>query len=171
MKNYLTMTPYTRVNDYWSSSTDFTFTETDYKDPLIDGKPNSLDSRYQAKFYSSIALDIVAETVYNYRYPYISEKTLRPIACKRMFIIVGAPNILQLLHSKGFKTFPTIINEEYDNILDSNIRWEFVNKEIEKFVSKSLDEIKEILHSQIDVLNHNFETLKELQTTELKNLK
>lgn len=168
LNNYLSMYPQTRVNDFWGHGINFTVTNTQYKDQLIDGAPNSKDTRFQVKFYNSIALDIVPETVYNYPYPFISEKTLRPIASKRMFIIVGAPGILKLLHTKGFRSFPKVIDESYDDINDPVARWHALESEILKFTSKSLEEVKEIFNENLETLEHNFQTLKSLQQAELK---
>jgi hypothetical protein len=92
------------------------------------------------------------------------------IACKRLFIIVGAPGTLALLRSKGFHTFPDIIDEGYDSILDPIKRWCYLENTIKDFVLKPIDEIKEIVKSKSSILEENFLTLTHLQSQELKNL-
>lgn len=168
---YISPIPWTRINDSWiSPGVGHSIIPEVIRHPLISGLPNNVGSRFQASFYSKVALDIVTETVYNYYYPYISEKTLRPIACKRMFIIVGAPGILDLLHQKGFITFGDVVDESYDSIQDPVLRWRALEKSIEDFVTKPLTEIKEIINLKKEILDHNFNVLINLQDEEIKCL-
>ena len=169
--DYISIIPQTRINEHWVDLTiDCVPSLNPVIHPLIPRTPNSKVTRYQADFYKNIAVDIVSETVYNYRYPYISEKTLRPIACKRLFIIVGAPGTLSLLHSKGFETFSDVIDESYDSVIDGVERWHVLENSIKNFVTKPLEEIINIVYSKSDVLDHNFEVLKNLQKKELEEL-
>lgn len=168
---YLTVQPFTRINDLWvSTDIDSRPIEKSSAHPIIDGKSNSPLSRYQAQFYRYVALDIVTETVYNYPYPYISEKTLRPIACKRMFVVVGAPGILQLLKDKNFITFGDVIDESYDVEIDPVLRWKKIEQAILNFVNQPLDVVQKIVLDKSDVLNHNYQTLLNLEQLELKTL-
>jgi hypothetical protein len=171
MKKYIYPIPFVRTNEEWvKNSINVSDNIIGIKHSIINNNPNSISTRYQAEFYKSIAVDIVTETVYNYPYPYISEKTLRPIACKRMFIIVGAPYTLKLLHNKGFETFSDVINESYDSIEDPNLRWYQLEKTIKSFVTKPLEEIQQILLSKKEILEKNFKTLCSLQQLELENV-
>lgn len=136
----------------------------------ILGFPNDNNTRYQAGFYQNFGLDIVAETVFDYPYPYISEKTLRPITSKRPFIILGAKGILELLHSKGFLTFSSIIDESYDQIEDPSDRFDSVTNSINEFVSQSLEKIKQDVSSVTDILNHNFHRYMALEDIEISQL-
>lgn len=170
MRNILTVVPQTRINDSWISSDKINGTSVQHTvtDDRIHGKPNDIQYRYQADFYEHFACDIVSETVLNYPYPYISEKTLRPIASKRMFILLGAPGSLQLLHNTGFITFNDIIDESYDLIDDPETRFLSVIKEVEKFCSLPLATIKLYMKSITARLDHNFQILENLQQSELK---
>jgi len=167
--SYFTTHPWTRINEYWAdSSVPWKPVEENYRDLLIQGQANQ--TRFQTDFYRHIAVDIVTETVYNYPYPQITEKTLRPISCKRMFIVVGAPGILELLHKKGFKTFADVIDETYDTELNPVRRWHMVCKSIKNFVTKPMDEIRDIVYQHQETLEHNFQVLVNLETTECKFL-
>lgn len=168
---YLTLDPWTRVNEIWVDPTiNCCPISESYKDPLIQGHKNLLAYRFQADFYKNIAVDIVTETVYNYPYPFITEKTLRPISCKRMFILVAAPGVLELLHAKGFQTFSNFIDESYDTEKDPVKRWYLICQAIEQFVTKPLDEIKSIVNKCAPILEHNFRTLVELESKECKQI-
>ena len=169
--NYITTIQYTRVNETWTNgSVDADPVLYDVSHPLISWLPNNRFTHYQANFYKKIAIDIVAESVYNYPYAYITEKTLRPIACKRLFIIVGPPGVLDLLHKKGFETFSDIIDESYDLITDPVQRWHALENVITNFVTKPIDEIRNIIKSKSIILEKNFITLKNLKSTEIRQL-
>ena len=171
MHHYIYTNPESRINDNWANSTvDAAPVNKNFKHCLITGFSNDHSTRFQANFYTSIALDLVTETVYNYPYPYISEKTLRPIASKRMFIIIGAAHTLCLLQDKGFQTFSDVIDERYDQIKNPVDRWYALEIAIKSFLVKPLSEIQDILLSQQTKLEHNFKILKDLQNTELKNV-
>lgn len=174
IKHILCLTPFTRINDEFITGNfpiDASPVNKNILSPIVEGGPNSSKFRFQADFYKKIACDVVSETVLNYPYPYISEKTLRPIACKRMFIILGAPYTLELLHSKGFQTFDDLVDETYDTILDPEERFLAVVNEVEKLCEKPTEEIVEYLRSIKSRLEHNFNILKNLENTEIQELK
>jgi hypothetical protein len=171
-RNIIKLSPATRVNDLFvvDSSVDATEPTESVYHPLITAGPNDQDTRFQANFYQHVACDIVVETVFNYPYPYISEKTLRAFACKRMLIVLGPVGVLKLLRSKGFQTFNDIIDESYDHISDPIERLHAVVSEIKKFCNTPLDTIKTYMQGNADKFEHNFLTLKNLQQLELQQI-
>lgn len=168
---YLPLKPYpfTRINDYWINDNSYNalLPNLTYKDPLIKGNANS--TRFRTPFYEHIGFDIVSETVYNYPYPQITEKTLRPILHKKPFIVVGAPGIINLLHNKGFKTFSPFIDETYSNISDPIKRFGAILSEIKKLCDYDIIQLQSYIHSIENILEHNFNTLKNLEETELSS--
>ena len=163
--------PITRVNDklYLKNGNTTPITH-DILSPHIPGAPSEKSSKYQSDFYKYYGLDIVTETVFNYPYPYITEKTMRPITSKRPFIVVGASGILTLLKSKGFETFNTIIDESYDSIVDYSDRFDSVTASIKEFVTQPIEKIRADVESVSDVLEHNFKTYLALEDIELSQL-
>lgn len=162
----------TRVNDTFihDDSIDATPIDHDVTHALIEGHPRSMKFMFQADFYKHFALDIVTETVFDYPYPYISEKTTRPIACKRMFIILGPARILDLLTAKGFDTFGDFINADYDRIADPIERFRAVVNLIVSFVDRPLEEIKEFYRQNQERFENNFQNLISLRDRELREL-
>jgi len=166
-----------RVNENWnqygilksSPSTE------SFKDPLITGKPNghyflgAID--YQQDFYQKIGIDIVTETVFNYPYPATTEKILRPLINKRMFLLVGAPHTLKFMKTKGFKTFEPFINETYDTIEDPVNRMQVLLQEIDRLVTLPIDSIRKAVLQYADVLESNFTTVTNLEKVELQKVK
>lgn len=170
--NIIQLSPRTRVNDLFVCSP-----EIDAAPPLVStqhwlitGGPNDKDTRFQADFYRQIACDIVVETVFDYPYPYISEKTLRSFACKRMLIVLGPVGVLKLLRSKGFETFDDIIDENYDLINDPVERFFAVVNEVNKFCNLPLDTIKLYMKTNIKKFDHNFLILQNLHDIELQQI-
>tara|TARA_B110000211_G_scaffold226068_1_gene279167 strand:- start:69 stop:584 length:516 start_codon:yes stop_codon:yes gene_type:complete len=162
--------PLTRVNDSLELKNGNSMPiHYDVISPHIPGKPND-NSRYQADFYKYFGLDIVTETVFNYPYPYITEKTMRPITSKRPFIVIGALGTLALLKSKGFKTFSSIIDESYDEILDHSDRFDSVTEDIRRFVTQPIEKIRQDVTSVIETLEHNFQQYKMLEDIEISQL-
>jgi hypothetical protein len=169
---WLVTSPWTRINDRWAKDIDTSPGQPE-KDSIIDGHhlqypPADQD---QNVLYRSIALDLVNETVYNYPYPCITEKTLRPIACKRMFIIVGPQGILDLLHSYGFRTFNDIVDESYDTITEPNARFVAVMTAFEEFCNIPLATVQTWMQDNQDIFEHNFTALQQLKQTEFERFK
>jgi hypothetical protein len=170
--NILKLDPFTRVNDLFvqDQHIDASPNEVTVRHPLILSGPNSKSSRYQADFYQHAACDFVVETVLDYPYPYLTEKTLRPLASKRMFIILGPMGILKLLRNKGFETFSNFVDERYDTIADPGDRFFAVNEQIHRFCARPLNEIVQYLQDNQHKFDHNFNTLQALQQQELKEI-
>jgi len=176
MKTRLYITPQSTINELWVNTPDIDATPNTTKCPIPQSMVHPLDTlktNVPMKFYESIGIgiDIVTETVFNYPYPYLSEKIVWPILHNRPFLFVGAPFTLNFLHSKGFKTFSPLINESYDNEIDPNKRFIMLSNEISKLCDYTLQEIKELILSYQDICDHNFTIIKNLKKTEISQLK
>ena len=166
----------TRWNENWNP---YGILETaphkGYKDSLITGKPNghheSGSNDFQQEFYKKIGIDIVTETAFNYPNPSTTEKILRPLLNKRMFLIFGAPHTLEFIKTKGFKTFEPFINETYDTIVDPVARMQFLLQEIDRLVTLPIDSIRQAVLQYTDVLESNFTTVTNLEKVELQKVK
>ena len=65
--------------------------------------------------YKDITIEIVAETSQTSDNFYITEKTLRPIAHGKLFLVIGSPEFEQNLKNLGFDIFDDIIDKSYDS--------------------------------------------------------
>lgn len=83
---------------------------------------NTSESHYSADFdledYNSTQIEVVLETLFDDCRWHLTEKSLRPIAIGKPFILCATPGSLEYLKSYGFKTFSTIIDEDYDTKTD-----------------------------------------------------
>lgn len=172
MRPILKLSPITRINDEFDHRgiIDATPVNFDVYHPTVKGMPNESRYRYQADFYQQIACDIVVETVFDYPYPYITEKTFRSLACKRMFVLVAPSGCLLLLKKLGFQTFEDIIDESYDSIKDAHDRYNCVIDAVKRFCQLPLDEVKTYMAKHSDKFEHNFQTLISMEQQQLRDL-
>ena len=102
----------------------------DYFDPSSADANASGD--YNNHDYQHTAVEIVLETLFDDTRHHLTEKTLRPIACGRPFILAATPGSLAYVRSYGFETFGDFIDESYDNILDPAERLAAICREMQK---------------------------------------
>lgn len=164
-------TPWTSINDlYLDGSVPHELPIRDHIHPLMKDYATASNDISSQPYYKKIALDLVAETVFHYPYPYISEKTIRPIMNQRMFIIAGPPGMLNLLKEKGFETWSDLLDESYDQIIDPCDRLNALLRSIHNFINLDIKSIKEYLRKNADKLKHNLEHLHSLRQQEIKDL-
>ena len=124
--------------------------------PKIQGLPNQPESRFQPEFLQYAFWNIVVETVGEYPYPYITEKTIKAILTKRPFVVLGGPNSIKNLHQLGFKTFDRYIDEDYDNYKLYADRSDHAVAQIKKFCSIPTVELQSMCRDMQDILEYNF---------------
>ena len=87
------------------------------------------------------------------------ERVCRAILLRRPFIILGNRHTLKLLHSLGFKTFPTLFDESYDS-LEYSDRFAHITDQINSLVRDPLLHAKVYNSTIADAVNANYENLK-----------
>lgn len=75
------------------------------------------------KIYNDTYYSVVTETNAVNEFNFYTEKTVKPILGKRLFVIIAGQHFLKNLRSLGFCTFDGIIDESYDQIADDADRW------------------------------------------------
>jgi hypothetical protein len=98
---------------------------------------------YVAQDYQSTAIEVVLETLFDDDRLHLTEKTLRPIACGRPFMLMAPVGSLQYLREYGFRTFDGLIDETYDTISDSVQRLKAVVHEMSRIAK--LDQTKKLM--------------------------
>ena len=159
------------LEDYTPSSVDHKYSNLVYKksvdkflrdanDSTIYSDGRVLDDILENVFYSVITESYVDEVD-----KCITEKIYKFLTCSP-FILIGCRGILEHLRELGFKTFPEMFDESYDNIENSDARLLAVVDEIEKFskldynikMEKYLKSFDNILHNQSIFLKKNIYT-------------
>jgi hypothetical protein len=173
---FVITTPFSRVNNSFSldSMSKYVFNKysqtfsTNWKDPSIVGTSNQ--NRWNIPAVQQGFLYVSIETVMQYPYPFLTEKTYRAILHKRPFVIVGAPGSVAQLKKLGFKTFEKLWDESYDSINDPNQRIRAIVEIINKFGELSNDQLQDIMYSIKDIVEFNYEFyVNEFANTILKN--
>lgn len=110
---------------------------------------------YTANDYQSCAIDVVLETLFDDTRWHLTEKTLRPIACGKPFILVGTMGILSYLKSYGFRTFNNYIDESYDLEPDPIKRLDSITGTMRHIASLSPKSKKNLYHSLHQIAKYN----------------
>jgi hypothetical protein len=117
---------------------------------------------YQNSYYS-----IVAETQWN-SFIFFTEKTVKPLLAKRLFVMFSAYHHLKKLREYGFKTFGDIIDESYDNEVDDDLR---IAKAVQQIINLSKMDPTVVQKTIKDTVEHNYAiiTNRELLILPLRN--
>ena len=99
---------------------------------------------------------IVTETVFYYDKLHLTEKIFKPIVSKQPFMLLAAPGNLAYLKSYGFKTFDSVIDESYDNIVDNDLRTEAVVAQLHWYCNLASDEKTDIIRQLEPIIDYNF---------------
>lgn len=102
---------------------------------------------YNDSYYS-----VVTETNAVNDFNFYTEKIVKPILGKRLFVAIAGQGYLHRLRSFGFRTFDTVIDESYDNESDSALRWNMALDQVRYLTEQDPVEI----YAKIkDVVEHN----------------
>jgi uncharacterized protein YneF (UPF0154 family) len=113
-------------------------------------------------YYENTYFSIVSETNFFKEIAegiFVSEKIFRPILKKHPFILVSRPNTLRIMRSIGYKTFDTIINEDYDSEEDDCKRMLMIVDEIDRLCHLSDDELRVFLNEAKQITEYNYNML------------
>ena len=115
---------------------------------------------YNDSYYS-----VVAETNAVNEFNFYTEKVVKPILGRRLFVAIAGQGYLQRLRSVGFKTFSDVIDESYDLEPDHTTRWGMAMDQV-KFLTEQ-DPV-EIYAKIKHVVEHNQRVM--LETDWYQNL-
>ena len=124
-----------------------------YFEPCTAAAHSSAD--YNSEDYISIAIEVVLETLFDDRRWQLTEKSLRPIACGRPFILAAAAGSLQYIKSYGFQTFAPYIDESYDTIQDPLSRLVAITNEMKRISQLSTEDKRSLWNAIYCVSKHN----------------
>lgn len=110
---------------------------------------------YAADDYQQCAVEIVLETLFDDSRWHLTEKILRPIACRKPFILAATPGSLEYLKSYGFKTFSPIIDESYDKITDPLQRLDAIITAMKKFSMADKHAKRSMLATMNEICKYN----------------
>lgn len=109
---------------------------------------SSSSADYCGSDYAACGIEIVLETLFDDSRWHLTEKTLRPIACGKPFLLASTPGSLQYLKSYGFETFAGVIDETYDTIADGAARLDAIIKEMKRIADLDAN-AKQVLYTKL----------------------
>jgi hypothetical protein len=136
------------------------FKDKNLSNDIVHGQPNDKQTRWQPNFIQRSLFYLVTETVGDYPYPFLTEKTFKGILCKRPMLIAGAQHSLAMLRDLGFKTWNNFWNEDYDDDEYFYQRADKIAKILSKYKSVPVDELKSICIDMESILEYNFQYYK-----------
>jgi hypothetical protein len=103
-------------------------------------------------------LHVVAETYFFNRNNrlFFSEKIFKPVVFMQPFVLFSETGSLQAFRNMGFKTFPTIIDESYDEIIDDRQRYDMAMQSVKNFISQDIQQIHNQVRSILPDLMYNY---------------
>jgi hypothetical protein len=89
----------------------------------------------------------------------LSEKIFKPLALRHPFLVVSNPKTLELLRSLGYKTFSPLIDESYDDEVDTAKRLLMIAKEVKRLCELTPVELENFLVEAGKICDYNIEIL------------
>jgi hypothetical protein len=124
-------------------------------DQDVDQFQGSNVSRYALlplNIYNQTYYSIVAETTTENSYNQYTEKVAKPIIAGRPFVVFAGQHYLSNLRHLGFKTFESIVDQNYDSIANLRDRMQAAWTQVEWLCEQDPEHVYRELY---DVLQHN----------------
>ena len=139
-----------------------------FADELSDSERNN-NAITVNQFFTDAWMHIVVETHWDADQSngaFLTEKTFKPIKHGQPFFIAGCAGSLQTLRDLGYRTFDSVLDNNYDNIQDNTQRWRALRRSIEQ-VQDRLPQVFEQCRPDIE---HNQQLFLEQKTQRLNTL-
>jgi hypothetical protein len=134
-----------------------TFTSLDgrtVRDQFGDPGNHFIHNRSMINHYHKFDIELVCESYTLGQTFFPTEKTARPIAGTRPWIIYAAPGYIQHLKRMGFLSFDLLWDESYDQ-LEGPARWSAIKKVIQHLIDLDFTELNSVLTQAHAIALHN----------------
>ena len=122
----------------------------------VDGTIVSLSQIIPVDIYNRTRYTLVAETQMDNEFSFFTEKIVKPILAKRLFIVCSGQYYLRNLRKLGFCTFDRLVDESYDEIESWEERTKSACAEAQRL--STLD--GNLVQSAVaDIVEHNYRHL------------
>lgn len=121
----------------------------------INSTSSSYSADYDGNDYKSSGIEVVLETLFDDSRLHLTEKSLRPIACGKPFILAATAHSLQYLRDYGFKTYDGLIDESYDLIQDPLERLTAIVAELKRISNLPASKKQQLWRDLHSIANYN----------------
>ena len=127
---------------------------------------STFHTQYLRKFF----VYVITETMMQYPWLYITEKTWKAMLAPVPFMLLGTANSLAWLRSQGFQTFDRWWDEGYDQLPRAADRVQAVVSELTKLSRLSTQDLQRMRRDMQPVLDHNLANIRDLRSRELAKI-
>ena len=118
--------------------------------------PMQLSQIVPIEIYNQTAYSLVTETNACNDFNFYTEKIVKPLLARRLFVVIAGQYYLKNLRAMGFKTFNSIIDESYDDVADNQQRWKMAMQQVEILCRQDQ---RAVLDSIKDITEHNYQLI------------
>jgi hypothetical protein len=118
------------------------------------GFTDGLSRIIPVKLYNQTAYSIVAETSAENDLLFFTEKIVKPILARRLFVVFAGQGFLASLCRLGFQTFENIIDESYDSVYNNNDRHQAAFDQVQRLCNMDQKQVYEQIKDRLEY-NHN----------------
>jgi hypothetical protein len=148
------------------------------EDDVMYGSELSTHEEYlytiNSNWYYKSKVNIITETFFNKMEVHVTEKTWKALYLGKPFVISASNGHLKILRDMGFKTFNSVINEDYDNMWGKDKIKQIIDSAIELsniYDSKEVLEICKFNQELYSNLKHRRQIYKEVFLDKLYDIK
>ena len=122
----------------------------------VDGTIVSLSQIIPVDIYNRTCYTLVTETQIDNEFSFFTEKIVKPMLAKRLFIVCSGQHYLRNLRNLGFRTFDGIVDESYDSVESWEKRTRSACAEAQRL--STLDSTV-VQSAAKDIVEHNYQHL------------
>ena len=123
---------------------------------VVDGTIVSLSQIVPVDIYNQTHYTLVPETLIDNQWSFFTEKLIKPILARRLFVVASGQHYLANLRTLGFQTFDDIVDESYDAEPDLVQRISLVCQEVSRVGDMDADVVKSKV---ANITDHNYQVL------------
>jgi len=116
----------------------------------------SLSQLVPVDIYNQTAYTLVCESQFENRWSFFTEKIIKPMLAKRVFVACSGRYFLRNLREWGFKTFDGIVDESYDQEFELGRRINMLADSMRQLAERDQ---REVYEQARPILEHNYNML------------
>ena len=147
------------------------FQDQNHRDPSITEPDTDECSTFHVSYLRDFFVYVITETMMQYPWVYVTEKTWKAMLAPVPFMLVGTPGTLAWLRQHGFRTFDQWWDESYDHLPRAADRVEAVVRELDRLAALDHGDLCSMRQDMQPVLDHNLANLRDLRERELAKIR